>query len=322
MSKTILTIQRAFDGFILAKQAEGKSQATVEWYEYNLRTFKTWLARVPHDDALPAITAEHIREFLTYRRDSHVTFSTHKFARTRQKQGCAQRSVRGAFATLSAFFNWALQEGLIERSPAANIKRPKVAKTIVPVFTRDEMQALLKACDESDEESITARNKAMLMVMLDTGVRLAELLDLHIDRINMNESWAQVTGKGAKDRRVYVGAQTKKLLWRYISLFRSQAMGGITNVFLNQDGTAVKPRRFAFILSNLAHKAGITDVHPHRFRHTAAVQFLRNGGNLFALQKMLGHTTLELVRYYVKLTQDDVKNMHKTASPADNWQLK
>ena len=83
----------------------------------------------------------------------------------------------------------------------------------------------------------------------------------------------------------------------------------------------MQARRFAFILTNIGRKASVGDVHPHRFRHTAAVQFLRNGGDLFSLQKMLGHTTLEMVRYYVELSQEDVKKVHKTASPADNWGL-
>ena len=65
----------------------------------------------------------------------------------------------------------------------------------------------------------------------------------------------------------------------------------------------------------------MTSIHRHRFRHTAVVQFLLNGGNVFALQKMLGHSTLDMVRYYVELSQEDVKKVHKTASPADNWEL-
>lgn len=161
----------------------------------------------------------------------------------------------------------------------------------------------------------------MLMVLLDTGIRLSELLDIRTDRMNLTESHAQVSGKGAKDRYIYFGAQSKKLLWRYISLFRPQPMGITTQVFLNRDGSAMQARRFAFILTNIGRKASVSDVHPHRFRHTAAVQFLRNGGNIFALQKMLGHTTLEMVRYDVELSQEDVKKVHKTASPADNWRL-
>ena len=275
MNKKQLTLQRAIDGFLLAKQAEGKSKKTVDWYAYNLRQFTTWLARVPQANSISSIAAEHIREFLNYLREAHILFEGHRLKRKEKKCGVSQRSVRGAFATLSAFFNWALQERLVAISPTANMHRPKVAKTITPVFSREEMQALLKACDDSDDEAISARNKAMLMVLLDTGIRLSELLDIRTDRMNLTESHAQVAGKGAKDRYIYFGAQSKKLLWRYISLFRPQPMGITTQVFLNRDGSAMQARRFAFILTNMGRKASVGDVHPHRFRHTAAVQFLR-----------------------------------------------
>ena len=321
MTENKFTFQRSLDGLLLAKQAEGKSPNTLKWYRYQLTNFNSWVKRIAQSDLLSDITPEQIREYLKYLREEHVPFSNHPLKRNKLIAGCSQRMVLGAFATLSTFFNWAVVEGLINRSPTANIKRPKVAKTITPVFSKDEMTTLLKACEEGDDEAIIARNKAILMVLLDTGVRISELLDMRINRINLNESSAQVHGKGSKDRNIYFGAQSKKALWRYISLFRPQPMGVVNNVFLNHDGTALQSRRVAHILKKLGKKAGVDNVHPHRFRHTAAVQFLRNGGNLFALQKMLGHTTLDMVRYYVELSQEDVKNVHKTASPADNWGL-
>jgi integrase/recombinase XerD len=83
----------------------------------------------------------------------------------------------------------------------------------------------------------------------------------------------------------------------------------------------MKYRRLARTLEALGRRADVDDVHPHRFRHTAAVEFLRNDGNVFALQMMLGHSTLEMVKHYVELLQQDVQRVHKTASPADNWKL-
>jgi integrase/recombinase XerD len=79
--------------------------------------------------------------------------------------------------------------------------------------------------------------------------------------------------------------------------------------------------RLAFLLKRLGSRGNVDDVHPHRFRRTAAIQFLRNGGNLFALQKMLGHETLDMVRRYVELADSDLEEAHKTASPVDNWNL-
>ena len=253
-------------------------------------------------------------------REPHPKFKGHRFRKENPTESSAQRSILGRFASMSAFFNWAKSDGLLQQSPTEHIKRPKVAKQIVPIFTREEMQALLAACDDQDE-SVAARNKAIITLLLDTGIRLGELLGLRMDRLNVQDGTAQVTGKGAKDRVVFIGAFCKKQLWRYISMFRPEPAPNVVEVFLNLDGTPLQDRRLYAVVTGLGKKAGVSNVHPHRFRHTAAVQFLRNGGNIFALQKMLGHTTLDMVRYYVELSQEDVKNVHKTASPADNWKL-
>jgi site-specific recombinase XerD len=315
-----LTLARAIDGFILSKSAEGRAKQSTDWYRHNLIKFSVWLKSLHAIAEVDGVTAQHIREFLQHLRDPHPKYVGHRFRKANPTEGSAQRSILGAFASLSAFFNWAVSDGVIRQSPTANIKRPKVAKQIVPIFTREEMQALLAACDSGDD-GITARNKAILTILLDTGIRLSEIVGLRMDRINIQDGSAQVTGKGAKDRSVFFGAYCKKQLWRYISMFRPESDASVTQVLLNKDGTPMHGRRLHTVVSDLGKKAGIANVHPHRFRHTAAVQFLRNGGNIFALQKMLGHNTLEMVRYYVELSQEDVKNVHKTASPADNWKL-
>lgn len=314
------TIQKAIDGFLLTKEAEGRSPKTISWYRHFLLTFKDWLARTTSKTMLDEVKAEHIREFLKYLREPHVINEGHRFKKPKT-DSLSPRTVLGAFATFSGFFNWSCAEGLISQNPTANMKRPKLPKRISPVFSQEEMQALLKACDEMENEATAARSRAILLVLLDTGIRLGELLDLRTDRLNITDSSALVSGKGAKDRQIYFGAQAKKVLWRYISLFRPTPMGITTQVFLNHDGMPMKPRMVAEFIHKIARKAGVTNAHPHRFRHTAAVQFLRNGGNVFALQKMLGHSTLDMVRYYVELSQEDVRKVHKTASPADNWGL-
>lgn len=317
-----MSIVRAIEGFLLAREADGKSKQTIRWYRHNLTQFTSWFERIPHEDHLGAIQPDHVREFLKYLRESHLLYGDHPFKPQGNKRGCSDRSILGKYAALSAFFNWAVAEGLFTKSPMSNMRRPKVAKTLVPVFSRDEIVALLTAADANVDDALAARNKAMLMLLLDTGVRLGELLNMKIDGLTINNNSIQVTGKGSKDRVVFLGAQCKKQLWRYVTLFRAEPLGNTSNIFLNKDGTAMRARMIEKTIENIADKAGIKNVHPHRFRHTAAVQFLRNGGNVFALQKMLGHSSLEMVRYYVELSQDDVKKVHKTASPADNWGLK
>ena len=96
---------------------------------------------------------------------------------------------------------------------------------------------------------------------------------------------------------------------------------GNDNLFLTYEGKPLKNRRVAHILSNLGERAEVASVHAHRFRRTAAVQFIRNGGNIFALQKLLGHESLEMVRRYVELASKDVEDAFRNSSPVDRWNL-
>ncbi|MBN2386032.1 MAG: site-specific integrase [Anaerolineales bacterium] len=127
--------------------------------------------------------------------------------------------------------------------------------------------------------------------------------------------------KGSKERFVYLGKSTKRARWRYISLVRAEPVLGADNVFLSEDGRPIPQLYLANILAKVSKWGGVAKVHPHRFRRTAAIQFLRIGGNIFALQKLFGHETLDMIRHYMELTSDDVAVAHQQASPVDGWRL-
>lgn len=322
MIETQLKFTKAVDGYLIAKEVEGKSRRTLEWYRRFLEHFAQWICERAGAEMLTQIQSGHVRSYLHYLRTEHMPYSTHRLKPASTSKGVSQRSVLAAFTALSAFSNWCVREGLLQTSFTANMRRPKLDKTIVPTFSREDVQALLRACDNSEFESLAARNRAIVLVLLDTGIRLGELLNMSVDRLNLSDSTATVMGKGSKERPIFFGTHARKALWQYVSLYRPEPCGNIKQVFLNADGTSMQDRRVGHLIKQLAKRAGVEDAHPHRFRHTAAVQFLRNGGNIFALQKMLGHTTLEMVRYYAELSREDVQKVHKTASPADNWNLK
>jgi len=201
-----------------------------------------------------------------------------------------------------------------------NVPRPKVPKFIPDPFGEEEIRALLKACKELPEAS-SMRATAIILVLLDTGMRLNELLNLSMPNLDLEQGRAKVFGKGSKERYVYFGKSTKRALWRYISLARAEPILGADNVLLSEDGRPITQRYLAHILAKVSKWGGVQKVHPHRFRRTAAIQFLRNGGNIFALQKLLGHETLDMVRHYVELASDDVATAHQQASPVDGWRL-
>jgi integrase/recombinase XerD len=315
-----ITLEQAIKGFRLYNEAAGRSKNTYRWYDMNLSHFHKWLAnQLHHTPHLDEITTDHLRNYLSELRNLVELADKHPEQQPNNRVR-SYRTVRGFYASLSSFLNWAVREELIEKTPLRNIPRPKVPRYIPDPFNEQEIRSLLTAC-----KNLTDRNSlrmiAMVLFLLDTGVRIGEMLSLDLSNLDLEHGQAKVMGKGAKERHVYFGKATKRALWRYISLSRPDPVPNVDNLFLTFDGRPLPQRQFAHLLSRLGETAGVTKVHPHRFRRTAAVQFLRNGGNIFALQKLLGHETLEMVRRYVELASDDVAEAHQKASPVDGWRL-
>ena len=132
-------------------------------------------------------------------------------------------------------------------------------------------------------------------------------------------------GKGSKERFVPIGATTQKLLWKYIKLYRPEpALPRFDNVFLTKDGRPLTKNRVEAMMKKYGRKAGISGVRcsPHTLRHTACVMWIRNGGDIFSLQRITGHSSLEVLRGYVNLAQGDILAAHQRYSAVDNLDLK
>jgi site-specific recombinase XerD len=165
------------------------------------------------------------------------------------------------------------------------------------------------------------RDYTITLLLLDSGLRVSELCELKMEDVRLEEGLLKVLGKGNKERLIPVGRQVQKLMWHYIGRFRpSPAMPRVSNVFLTDDGYPLCKDRVEKLLTRYGKLAGLTGVRcsPHTFRHTAAVSFLRNGGDVFSLQRLLGHSSLEMTRRYCQLADIDVQKAHMRASPVDN----
>lgn len=314
-----IAFSKLLDGFRLYNEAANRSPRTTRWYDYHLRAFLVWLEIKSYSTELDQITAPIIREHISTLQADGARYANHP-THPKEQRAMSPSSVRGRVSSLSALFNWAEREELLTKNPMRKVPKPKVPKMILSGFSQAEIQLLIKACSELPEAT-AIREKALLLFLLDTGARISEVLNLKMTNLHLEEGRALVMGKGAKERYVFIGKATKRALWRYISLSRPEPAPNVDRVFLTFQGRPLPYRRATFVLQRLAKKTGIENVHPHRFRRTAAIQFLRNNGSLFALQKMLGHETLDMVRRYVELASDDVEQAHKTASPVDNWNL-
>jgi site-specific recombinase XerD len=177
-----------------------------------------------------------------------------------------------------------------------------------------------RECSNRQNADIITRNRAIILLLLDTGLRASELVGLLGCDVDMrNRRIHVVNGKGDKDRLLPFSANTAQAIQRYLMTRADDSMND--PLFVTLDGFALDRISLRRTLHRLGQRAGVADVHPHRFRHTFAIQFLRNGGNMYVLQMLLGHSTLEMCRKYLLLAQTDADETHKRASPVSNWRL-
>jgi site-specific recombinase XerD len=160
-----------------------------------------------------------------------------------------------------------------------------------------------------------------MLLLLDTGARVSEIANLKFKDVDFNNGCLHVLGKGNKERIIPFGRRVAKILLRYRVKHRPEPMC-TDRFFLISDGRPMTVNRIEHLVRQYGSKAGIERCYCHKFRHTFAVTYLRNGGDVFSLQKILGHSSLEIVKLYVNLADKDVKECHKKFSPADNLDMR
>ncbi len=281
-----LTLRRAVELFLAAKGAEGASPKTLEWYRMVLgRAQRDLGAERPLDALAPA----ELRDWLLKLRTT-----------------LSPISVAGYVRGVKAFGNWCAAEELAEARALRTLHRPRVPHKLIEPLSDDALRRLL--------DGASARDRAMLLLFLDTGLRLSELAGLRSADLRPDGT-VKVMGKGARERIVPVGTTARQALARYLRQGDGRPDGVI---FRSRRGGALGSRGIQQVFRRLKLRAGIPGrCSPHSLRHTFAHAYLVNGGDVFSLQRILGHTTLDMVRRYVALSDADLADRHRVASPAD-----
>ena len=274
--------------YLLACEIEGKSPRTVQAYGETLRLFR----RVCGARDLPAALADfrpaHIYQFLKAVQDSGVSIGTRhrRFRETR------------------TLFSWALRMGYCARNPFAGIPNVRLEQKVIQPYTPEEVQALLEICDP--ETAFGCRNRAIILLLLDTGIRASELLQLTLADIQRADHRVHIRwGKGRKQRVVPLGDRPAAAVRDYIDRFRGEEVGC---VFLSSRGPRVPLAPFSLVtlFDRLGRRAGVHHVHAHRFRHTFATWAIENQARELDVQYLLGHSTSAMVRRYAA-TYDSAK---------------
>ena len=309
------------EGFRLYCLAESKRPTAIAWYMQKLRYFHRYLKGRGLPTHISEIRIDHLRAFLVHLQTEVKAGCNHPYKPATSKP-LSSLTIAGYARAIKAFFSWLSREGYIEDNPARLLKVPKTAQVIVPTLSDDQIRRFFRVIDLSKRSGF--RDYCIALIFLDTGIRLTELANLQIDDIDLEKGHLKVMGKGWKERLVPIGARVQKALWKYIHRYRPQpAHPAIRNLFLSQQGYPLSADRIYRLIRAYGQKAGLQGVRcsPHTFRHTFAKKFLLNGGDLFTLQKILGHSTLDVVRLYLNLSPEEVEIQHRKYSPVDLMKL-
>jgi len=317
-----MELDKLVEGYRLYCQAEGKSRHTIRWYMGKLAVFSDYLRSHTGTINSEALSTETIRGFITYLQQSVRADELNPKKPTREASLSGQ-TIQGYVRVIKAFFSWAARENLIDENPTRRVKVPKAPKTIVATFSESQVKQLLAAIDRTHPTGF--RDYCIMLTLLDTGIRLSELVGLEIPALDLQEGHVRVMGKGSKERIVPLGASLQKALWKYMTRYRPAPLHPNQKaVFLTREGHALSASTVYHLIQDYGKNVGLQGVRcsPHTFRHTFSKNFLLNGGDVFSLQKILGHSSLAVVRMYVELASQDVQVQHRKYSPVDCMKLK
>jgi len=316
-TKSATDLARLIQGYRLCARTEGKSTSTIDSVTRSITYLERFLLSEGLSTDANQIGRGELRAFILHLQQKRC-FSGHRFAHS-QNRGLAPHSINSYLRSTRAFWSWLLWEEIIPTNPFDKIKIPKAPYKVIPAFSEAQILALLDTVDTSKPEGY--RDYAVIVTLLDTALRVSELTNLQLEHLWLDEGVLKVMGKGRKERHIPIGKVVQRLLWRYINSYRPEpSVPNHDYLFLTTDGRQLTKGRIQKRLTLYGKKASINGVRcsPHTLRHTAAVNFLRNGADAFSLQRLLGHSSLEMTRHYCLLADTDVKKAHLTASPVDN----
>jgi len=326
--KFTLFISKAIDGFLKFKVAEGLSQRTVDSYEYYLNQ---WMNHIGDQD-VAKIKSSDLTNYLAWMRTEYKPKRWNG-----NEDPLSAKSLRNVYIALRAFYTWLNKEFNLP-NPAKEITPPKFPQHVIQTFSKEDIEKLIKACIYSREAQTEQRHKfvmrrpsanrdqAIVLTLLDTGLRATELCSLTVEDVDLKTGKVNVRhgvgggAKGGKGRVTYLGKVARKAVWRYLAT-REDGSDPKAPLFISAGDRPFNRDSLRILIRRLGERAQITHVHPHKFRHTFAITYLRSGGDVFTLQSLLGHGSLDMVRHYAQIAEVDVENAHRKASPVDNWRL-
>ncbi|HOA35335.1 MAG TPA: site-specific tyrosine recombinase XerD [Bacillota bacterium] len=235
---------------------------------------------------------------------------------TLKNEGRTPATISRNVASIRSFFNFLVQEGLLEDNPAQLVKAPRIEKKLPRVLTTKEIDQLLR--QPRNDSHVGLRDKAMLELLYASGIRVSELVSLNVTDFSPEVGYLRCRGKGMKERIVPIGSVAVSYVQDYLRNCRQKMLKQNEEkaLFLNHHGRRLTRQGFWKILKKYARQSNISgEITPHTLRHSFATHLLENGADLRSVQEMLGHSDISTTQIYTQITRRKIREVYDKTHP-------
>lgn len=232
-----------------------------------------------------------------------------------EKEGRKPATISRSIASMKAFYHYLEREHLLAEDPSEYLKAPRIEKRVPTILSTDQVNRLLEQPGTDSPKGL--RDKAMLELLYATGIRVSELISLHISDVNLQMEYITCSD-GHKERIIPFGNVARDTLKRYLTEGRPQLVDSENTewLFTNCSGQAMSRQGFWKLIKSYGKKAGIeAEITPHMLRHSFAAHLVSNGADLKAVQEMLGHSDISTTQVYAQLSQSGIREVYMKAHP-------
>jgi len=295
--------------FIMDNEIKGNSNRTVEVYESNIGYFVEYVG----DLDLEEVTVDTIKQY--QRNLLERDFIGNSNNKPKKGKKLSRTTINTYMIHLRTFFIYLYDNGYTDIRYFDKIQVVKKPKILKEILTEEQIEDVLFTFSDC---MLQIRNKCIFLLMVDSGLRLQEIINLKIPDIMFNSNMIKINdSKGNKDRYVPMSMASKKSLYKYITFYRVPDRLDITNVFLSKDNNVMSEKAVVSVIRRIKEKMGYKKFNPHMLRHTFATRYIINGGDMFSLQLILGHEDLSMCRKYVHLAKYYMTGDYSKISTAD-----
>jgi len=284
-------METSLQRYLRFQRFSGHTTKTIGNHKTNISLFIRWCMEQGHSTVISDLDAELVREWIEDQRSRNLSSHT----------------IASRIRSLKAWTHWLAEEEWLSTNPLQRLKIPKADDKAQATLTPEEVDRLLATCDKKTYTG--KRDFALMLLLFSTGLRAAELTGLQAEDVDWQHGLIIVKrGKGGKFRVVPLGPKVERALDKYLD-------GRDTGpLFLTDDGQPLSYSGLRELLRRRGAKAGV-HANPHKWRHSAAIQYLRAGGRVENLRVMLGHTTLDMTLHYARIAGSDLAEAHQTVDP-------